>query len=792
MKSIRNMQNKLRNFHLGVFEKYFLSFCIMIIIPSIIFSNIIYLKLTNVMQNEAVISNDKVLNLVSKMVEERMREIEEIVYSIAVNSDIDSISISQAHDSAENMARILRIVQAFEGITSSKQYIDDVYLHLDEYAYIISSEGGPYEYEFFYSVLNHYKGLTAEQTTRILKDIKNHDNVNMKTVYNIIPTMTVEKTETRNPNKVLEVNDIITAITRFPLRGNKKASLVINIDEAELFKSIKEDTNFRGDIFISDKDHKIITHTGSNYSLTEVDKESFSSILATDRHSMMQDIGGVDTHITRLKSSYTGWDYIVLTPASVMYYELNNIKVIYMLSSFLFLIIGTFVSFFVSKRFYNPIKLIFSALSKYSKKDKAKLNEFKIIHQTVNNIIVEKDRLTAVYNDNKKLLTDRFLYKLIKGFITDEKEIIKCTLEYELPFESRMCALVLLKIDFFRHYREITSSYEKKLLYIQIKTDLINFFEDDGIVVEIENDQFCIIHFIEKLDRNKLKQKAQSIVVLLEEKYSQKMNATVAISTKSVYYKDFNNAYTHLVEQVENRIFGGNFQIIYLDEEGEIFADEDYAPVIDRQQLENALKNQDLRFCISWVGRIVKQCLENKYRQKYVSILMVDILNIVFTVIEELDGSPYDVFDKYYTLYEQLESCRTKSEIEDFFENVFIEVIKYICNRTEKEEEEKVKDVIDHINEHYNEYISLDMIAKKMNMSSSYFSKYFKSKVGENFIEYLNHVRINHAKRLLNETDITIKEIANLVGYSSTTNFNIVFKKYEGIPPSKYRSNVNH
>ena len=83
--------------------------------------------------------------------------------------------------------------------------------------------------------------------------------------------------------------------------------------------------------------------------------------------------------------------------------------------------------------------------------------------------------------------------------------------------------------------------------------------------------------------------------------------------------------------------------------------------------------------------------------------------------------------------------------------------------------------------------LSLDDISRYCNISSYYFSKLFKQETGENYVEYLNKVRIGNAKKMLSESDVSIKEICYSVGFSDPNYFSRAFKKYEGVTPSEFK-----
>lgn len=84
--------------------------------------------------------------------------------------------------------------------------------------------------------------------------------------------------------------------------------------------------------------------------------------------------------------------------------------------------------------------------------------------------------------------------------------------------------------------------------------------------------------------------------------------------------------------------------------------------------------------------------------------------------------------------------------------------------------------------------LSVAAAARQAHMSESYFSRLFKSEMGQGFVEYVNGVRIDKARELLAGSDLRIGEIAARVGMDNPNYFSILFKKLTGMPPNEYRS----
>ena len=100
-----------------------------------------------------------------------------------------------------------------------------------------------------------------------------------------------------------------------------------------------------------------------------------------------------------------------------------------------------------------------------------------------------------------------------------------------------------------------------------------------------------------------------------------------------------------------------------------------------------------------------------------------------------------------------------------------------------------IADVLEYVDKNYkNPNLSLSHLAETFHYSTSYLSRIFKSELGINFMEYLLDRRMEAAKNLLENSDLSVNDIAAEVGYSSYTSFIKIFKKFFGITPSDQRT----
>lgn len=95
--------------------------------------------------------------------------------------------------------------------------------------------------------------------------------------------------------------------------------------------------------------------------------------------------------------------------------------------------------------------------------------------------------------------------------------------------------------------------------------------------------------------------------------------------------------------------------------------------------------------------------------------------------------------------------------------------------------------VVDYIHRNYTSSITLSDTAKQLYLSPQYFSKYFKSKMGTGFLQYLNQVRLEHAVVSLLGTSQPIIKIAMDHGFANAKAFSAAFRKQYGKSPGEYR-----
>ncbi len=189
------------------------------------------------------------------------------------------------------------------------------------------------------------------------------------------------------------------------------------------------------------------------------------------------------------------------------------------------------------------------------------------------------------------------------------------------------------------------------------------------------------------------------------------------------------------------------------------------------RQLGRIFKNASLGAYAPQVFENGMRMLLDGIRSTYAGILKVDE--------REVEGY-YDLY-RYPCMEEY--AAEMTGWLTDFGETVNSRFDDY-KNR------QKIKQAVDYIQENFDKDLNMAVVSNHISMNYSLFSYVFKQYTGSNFVNYLKDIRLQEAKRLLEETDMKVVDISAKVGYENEKHFMKIFKASCGVSPTEYRKNA--
>ncbi len=203
------------------------------------------------------------------------------------------------------------------------------------------------------------------------------------------------------------------------------------------------------------------------------------------------------------------------------------------------------------------------------------------------------------------------------------------------------------------------------------------------------------------------------------------------------------------------------------------------------QAAVSVLSEEDLAFA-------VKTLFERIRAEEYIGLsvlrrMFMDLLGVYSAAAQALGGSLEEIeIDGQNCHYRTLMATESLSGVESWFQAFSAAFVEryYISYKTCQSD--ILRKTMRYIENHLYEPIQLGQAARSICVSEAYLSSLFKKEIGQNFISYVNRLKIEKAKELLSE-GMLIYEASDRLGYENCTYFSKLFKRYSQMTPDAYR-----
>ena len=178
---------------------------------------------------------------------------------------------------------------------------------------------------------------------------------------------------------------------------------------------------------------------------------------------------------------------------------------------------------------------------------------------------------------------------------------------------------------------------------------------------------------------------------------------------------------------------------------------------------------------------------ENGLQQDSISRLNFRLLIAIYKAVSEFNLNPKLILGDEFSLYRQVNAMQNIEAVERWFAEKTDICMDEISSSIGKERKTQIELARDFVRKHYQEYLTLEIVAQSVHLNPSYLSRRFKEESGQNFIDYVLDYRLKKARELLTEGVYKANEVCKMVGFNDERYFYKVFKKRIGLTPSEYR-----
>ncbi len=486
--------------------------------------------------------------------------------------------------------------------------------------------------------------------------------------------------------------------------------------------------------------------------------------------------------LTAYRFSHQLVDYEVFADPDSYKEGYKYLKQILMLIMGLFLFISAVVAFFVIKKNISPVDKFLSQVSKNNGNEYINSKNLEgLFDKIAKRETVMSDELALNHEKSKSNLMNL----LFKGEFENDDELNEQMELLNINFKHEMYITTMVEFVFDEavSYKEL---FAAKMLFNKTLSNSLKFLSMD-FKENIEVFIFAFDKNIETENITFLEEGITRAVRLFKGRETIRFKFAVSHTYHSLI--DAFGTFEETRNSLSNGIQTLSENIIWCTIAEEIARNSYYFPARLKQNMKFALKAGNNEEFNKALDRLLY------FNQTNIVLMKSEIEGLIHELKLLIQSSMAECRiddESKSTIILILDKIRNDSlhpNVFEKFKTIADMIVKSSVDKTEQNDALLASSLIDYVYKNYqNPDFNRHSLSEFCKLSPDYASKYFKSKVGENFSEYLERIRIDEACKLLLKNK-KIEMVARSVGYASDGSFRRAFKKIMGITPTQYLNN---
>ncbi|MGP4038591.1 response regulator transcription factor [Gracilibacillus sp. D59] len=354
--------------------------------------------------------------------------------------------------------------------------------------------------------------------------------------------------------------------------------------------------------------------------------------------------------------------------------------------------------------------------------------------------------------------------------------------------EEWKCKLhVVIVLSFDKTLEEITvyknDWYLFRFAIGNIVKEVTRQYFDDFHYLELYSHQSALTLHIKKEADVELQKKVDLLKKQLENRIRVYMQINVVISIGRIK-NDWRNLGESMSEALAKTPLEKNSTLI--DGETTFFKQQRILKSMEfHQKISEAIRFANNTMANQVMDELFYQVKEHDFKQTTAIQIGIEMWTIMTYSLYDIGIRIDEMFDTHFDMYQELSMIHSWEDFLLFMK----EKIQIVCRNQQWDENLKhrqlVEKMMEFIHQHLHENITLQDIADELYISRNYLGQIFKKIVGEPYKNYITRVRMEKAKKLIQEGNNLIYEVSESVGYDNPAYFSTIFKKFIGYTPSE-------
>lgn len=748
-----------------IFFKFIFAY-VMILVVAFLITGIFYSATHRILKDYTINSALSILDSNRIMIDSHIQEIDNYVSRITEDYFIKNFTSVQKPLKNADYHRLLDLRERTPVTNAVHSFIKHLYVYYPKSDVLLSPSFASAKIELMYSSFLAYEHLDLEQWKQ---EVSNKFNFQ----------------EFWPPQSVCIMgkdNRFVTYVKSIPhFSMTESVGVVLALVSEDDFCAFLDNKLIQngGFSFIVDEQERLIASV--NYSAIETADLAITA-LHNDRSAQ------IDTHagpmfVMQTTSQVNRWQYVTAIPVSVVMQRIDNITSTFIIVASVAFLFALCIAVLLAYKDSRPIRELIYTLSSFAgSDDKNNNNDFDFIKGTINRLISLNEHLQADMKDQRILIKNIFFERLLRNRFSHHDEMINHMKHAHLSLSGPQYVVILTRIK--GYYGQVTQEMLGEMTEVRVL--VMNILEHElsrnGYLHPI--DEMTIAAIFGMSPDFDIREKITSVLkvfsrynIIINFGIGRPRNALTAI------WESFYEAEKAL-EQITN-----TNQVMSFFDHSLCNRNAYYYPIDIESKLMSLAKAGE--------KNAISDVLNDVLVKNRADIGMTEIRNVL--LINELCGTLVklndDLLSNDATQHDQIThevnkvlSGSTPDKDLKSITDIFMVLCDHVSTRKQSHNIHLRDEILLYLNQHYmNPDISLYSIASRFDLTENYFSRFFKEQSGENFSNYLERIRMEKARELLDDCSQMISDVARRVGYYNINTFYKAFRRIYGISPRMYR-----
>lgn len=590
-----------------------------------------------------------------------------------------------------------------------------------------------------------------------------------------------------NQNELLIVRSV-------PLNTvSPKGVLVLQLDTNRL-QGLFEQSTLSGNrtIFLFDEQGKMIT-TG-NPDVYGIPLSAATSALQPYMTGMQplpdeMKIGETKFALSSVKSNVNGWTYLAISPMKEITQKTDQIQHVSLLIIAITALFWALVATIGSNRLLLPLQELFYKFTTKEKQDKSsKLDIVKALDRHMEDLQLANTHLLRRLDEQMPLMRESYLLRLIRGEITHglgEEE----TRAYLEPLRGDWFYVGVVEIDQLIGFKRAYKDQDRSMIMYLLR----------NLITETVEAYFPILTFSPQLGRvvfiigfEEITEETESIVRKVGSEIQANMSQHIPFTTSVLIggvckgYQNIHHGYEEALSFIVYRWALGTNVLITHKEIQPVLSKASRHVVKAERAVLVSLERGEFEKAADHVSELIREAMKTLRHSDIILGLIAHLIAEIDQLLQESGSDLYEVLQE--DVQARLFETTSLDELHDWLIQTLLPCVQISLETKQiPRRKQAIEQVLAAVHNNFDSDLSLQQLAEYVQTSPPNLSKWFKMELGENFGEYLIRYRMEKAKEWLLTSDITIKEVADRLRYTSVQNFTRSFKQITGLPPGHFR-----